>query len=63
MHVPVASVVTRKEMSESQSMVMKSLEKKQKNLAMALESVNDLDMIKQLVELIGTIQTTINLMN
>ena len=44
-------------------MVMKSLEKKQKNLAMALESVNDLDMIKQLVELIGTIQTTINLMN
>ena len=50
-------------MSESQSMVMKSLEKKQKNLAMALESVNDLDMIKQLVELIGTIQTTINLMN
>ena len=50
-------------MSESQSMVLKSLEKKQKNLAMALESVNDLDMIKQLVELIGTIQTTINLMN
>ena len=35
--------------------MLKSLETKQKNLAMALDTVNDLDTIKQLVELIASI--------
>ena len=38
-----------------------ALETKQKHLAVALESVNDLDAIKEILGIIKEIQSTINL--
>ena len=49
------------QLSESQKKVLSQLEKKQEMLALALDSVNDLDAIKQLVDIIAGIQTAINL--
>ena len=51
----------RQELNESQKLVLQSLQTKQKNLALALDSVNDLDAIKNLVDIIAGIQTAINL--
>ena len=49
-------------MSEAQRTTLRSLEDKQKTLALALASVNDLDAIKEVVETIASIQKAINLM-
>ena len=50
-----------KQLSETQQIVVAQLEKKQKLLAMALDSINDFDGIKELLSVVAEIENTIKL--